>query len=179
MTARRAWLIGGVGAAAALAGIGGALWRETRGTTAGSEADATPDASLWALRFTRPEGGELALADFRGRPLLLNFWATWCPPCVRELPLLDSFQRAQAGRGWQVIGLAVDAPTPVREFLRRTPLGFPVGLAGLEGTTLSRQLGNANGGLPFSVFLARDGRIRDRQLGELDPATLQRWSSLA
>jgi thiol-disulfide isomerase/thioredoxin len=169
MSSRRAWLIGGVGAAGALAGIGGALWRET--------ARQPADEGFWALRFPTPDGGELSLADYRGRPLLLNFWATWCPPCVRELPLLDRFQRAQAGRGWQVIGLAVDGPTPVREFLRRTPLGFPVGLAGLEGTQLSRRLGNSNGGLPFSVAFGRDGRPRDRQLGELDEAVLQRWAA--
>lgn len=167
---RRSWLIGGVGAAAALAGLGGALWRDR---AAGEAADP----ALWALRFPRPERGELALADFRGRPLLLNFWATWCPPCVRELPMLDRFHRAQPADGWQVVGIAVDGPTPVREFLRRTPLAFPVGLAGLDGTTLSRQLGNVQGALPFSVALGRDGRVKARQLGELDEATLQRWQS--
>lgn len=174
MTARRAWLMGGVGAAAALAGLGGALWRETQGG-AGNVADE----AAWALRFPQPDGGELALARFRGRPLLINFWATWCPPCVRELPLLDAFQRAQAGRGWQVVGLAVDGPTPVREFLRRTPLGFPIGLAGFDGTALSRQWGNAGGGLPFSVAFDRAGRLRERQLGELSEPVLQRWAELA
>ncbi len=169
--ARRGWLIGGVGAAAALAGLGGALWRDR---AAGGEAI---DPALWALRFPRPEGGELALADFRGRPLLLNFWATWCPPCVRELPMLDRFHRAQPADGWQVIGIAVDGPTPVREFLRRTPLAFPIGLAGLDGTSLSRALGNVQGALPFSVVLGRDGRLKERQLGELDEARLQRWQS--
>jgi thiol-disulfide isomerase/thioredoxin len=166
---RRNWLIGGVGAAAALAGLGGALWRDR--STGGERVDP----ALWALRFPRPEGGELVLAQFLGRPLLLNFWATWCPPCVRELPMLDRFHRAQPADGWQVIGLAVDGPTPVREFLRRTPLGFPVGLAGLDGTSLSRQLGNAAGGLPFSVAFGRDGRLKERQLGELDEARLKIW----
>jgi thiol-disulfide isomerase/thioredoxin len=163
---RRGWMVGAVGAAAAL---GGAVWyqRDQPGEDAGV---------LWALRFPRPDGGELVLAELRGRPLLVNFWATWCPPCVRELPLLDRFAQGQPADGWRVVGLAVDSPTPVREFLRRTPLAFPVGLAGLDGTTLARQLGNTGGGLPFSVALDRAGRLRERHLGELNAATLQSWT---
>jgi len=167
MISRRTGLIVGVGAAAALAGLGGALWWERRGAEA--------HAPIWSLKFPTPDGGVLALADHRGQRVLINFWATWCPPCVRELPLLDSFQRQQAGRGWRVIGLAVDGPTPVREFLQRVPLGFPVGLAGLDGTSLSRSLGNSSGGLPFSVAFDTQGRLRERHLGELTAADLQRW----
>lgn len=165
---RRHWLAGGVGLAAA---VGGAAWYQSRG----GSADPALEAQVWALRFPRPEGGELALAALRGRPLLINFWATWCPPCVRELPLLDRFVQGQGAGGWQVVGIAVDGPTPVREFLRRTPLGFPVGLAGLEGTTLVRQLGNPGGGLPFSVALDRAGRLRERHLGELSESILRDW----
>lgn len=165
---RRGWLAGGIGA---LAGLGGALWYRRRG----AEPDDALARMIWSLRFPRPEGGELVLADLRGRPLLINFWATWCPPCIRELPLLDRFVQAQGPDGWRVVGIAVDGPTPVREFLRRTPLGFPVGLAGLEGTTLVRQLGNPGGGLPFSVGLDRAGRLRERRLGELSDDDLRQW----
>jgi len=165
---RRAWLLGGVGAAAALAGLGGALWRESRQGV---------DPTFWAQRFPTPQGGEIALADFRGRPLLVNFWATWCPPCVREMPLLDRFHRAQAARGWQVFGLAVDGPTPVREFIARAPVSYPIGLAGLGGTTLSRELGNASGGLPYTVVLDAAGHLRERHLGELGEEVLQAWAA--
>jgi thiol-disulfide isomerase/thioredoxin len=171
MSGRRSWLVAGVGVVAAGAGLGWALRRHTTG-----DAPGVAEA-LWSLRFPQPGGGELALADFRGRPLLINFWATWCPPCVRELPLLDRFARAQPANGWQVVGLAVDGPTPVREFLQRSPLGFPIGLAGLDGTTLSRQLGNTQGALPFSVAFDARGRLRERQLGEVDDALLKRWTS--
>ncbi|MBC7717365.1 MAG: TlpA family protein disulfide reductase, partial [Pseudorhodobacter sp.] len=81
------------------------------------------------------------MADLRGKPLLLNFWATWCPPCVKEMPLLDAFYQTHRARGWQVVGLAVDSPTPVRAFLERVPVSFPIGLAGMEGSELSRALG--------------------------------------
>jgi thiol-disulfide isomerase/thioredoxin len=164
---RRGWLAAGVGMAA---GLGGAVWYQR------ADPDRALADGLWALRFPRPDGGELVLADLRGRPLLVNFWATWCPPCVRELPLLDRFVQAQGPGGWQVVGIALDGPTPVREFLRRTPLGFSVGLAGLAGTTLVRELGNPAGGLPFSVALDGAGRLRQRHLGELNDAILSEWA---
>jgi thiol-disulfide isomerase/thioredoxin len=167
MSPRRRWILGGVGAVGALAGVGGALWRE--------QTTAPPDEELWSLRFDTPRGGSLKLADYRGQRLLINFWATWCPPCVRELPLLDQFHREHNASGWQVVGLAVDASSAVREFLTRLPLGFPIGMAGLEGIALSRRLGNPAGGLPFSVAFDVDGRLRERHLGELSQATLQQW----
>jgi thiol-disulfide isomerase/thioredoxin len=165
---KRRWLIGGVGAAAALAGGGWAWWRERE----------TPgDGGLWAMRFERPGGGELVMAGLRGRPLLLNFWASWCVPCVKEMPQLDRFARDFAPQGWQVIGLAIDSSTPVREFLGRVPVGFPVGLAGLEGADLSRRLGNTRGGLPFTVLFGRDGQPFQRKVGETHYDELARWAS--
>jgi thiol-disulfide isomerase/thioredoxin len=115
------------------------------------------------------------LADLKGQPLILNFWATWCAPCVKEMPLLDGFYREHRARGWQVVGLAVDSPTPVREFLGKLPVSFPIGLAGLNGVELSRSLGNPSGALPFSVLFDRGGRAVVRKLGLLKPADLADW----
>lgn len=166
---RRTWMLGAAGAAAALAGAAGFVWRER--ASAGERFDA-----LWGLTFPRPEGGELKMADLRGRPLLLNFWATWCTPCVKEMPELDRFAREFGGRGWQVVGLAVDGPTPVREFLQRLKIGFPIGLAGFDGTELSRQLGNAQGALPFTVIFDSAGRVAQRKLGQTHFEELSGWS---
>ena len=166
---RRTLALGGAAVLAALGGAGAALWRQRL-------AAAAAPAEFWSLRFDRPDGSELALAALRGQPLLLNFWATWCAPCVTELPLLDRFQREQRGRGWQVVGLAVDSPTPVREFLLKQPLGILVGLAGLNGVELARSLGNAQGGLPFSVVFDRDGAVFARKLGALGEVDLQGWA---
>jgi thiol-disulfide isomerase/thioredoxin len=139
-------------------------------------AAVDPLQALWPLRFERPEGGELALAEWRGKPVLLNFWATWCPPCVKEMPMLDAFQRQHAAAGWQVIGLAVDGPTPVREFLGNVPVSFPIGLAGLDGVSLARSLGNSSGALPFTLVLGRDGQVRHTKLGALTQAELDGWA---
>ena len=108
--------------------------------------------------------------------MVLNFWATWCAPCVRELPALDEFQRSHRAKGWQVVGLAIDSPTPVRKFLARRPVSIAIGLAGFEGTDLARRLGNAQGLLPFTAVLDRAGKVRHRKLGETKVEELARWA---
>lgn len=92
--------------------------------------------------------------------------------------MLDEFFRRHRDQGWQVLGLAIDQPSAVRSFLARRPLAFPIGLAGLGGTELTRQLGNTSGGLPFSVLFDRSGRVVDRKLGQLKPDDLERWRLL-
>ena len=172
-------LLAGAAGTAALAGVGLALWQQHR-----SGAKAAPGVSddlspLWALRVDRPEGGQLALASLRGKPLLINFWATWCAPCLREMPEIDRFHREFGPRGWQVLGLAIDGLAPVREFLVRVKIGFPIGLAGLDGTDLIYRLGNPQGGLPFSVMIAANGQLLHRKLGATDFAELAAWAAKA
>jgi thiol-disulfide isomerase/thioredoxin len=159
----------GAGALAAAAGAGFAWWRSH------GRAEALA-ADLWSLRFDAPAGAPFELGRFRGKPLLLNFWATWCPPCVREMPALDRFNREFSPRGWQVLGLAADRPEPVREFLFRTPVGYTIGLAGFAGIDLSRQLGNLSGGLPFTVLVDAAGRIAHRHSGETHFEQLMAWA---
>jgi len=168
---RRALLT--VGAVAAMAGAGVAWWRwrPQDAVVAGLQA-------FWAQQFERPEGGVLDMGHFRGRPLMVNFWATWCPPCVEELPLLDAFWRQHADKGIQMVALAIDQPSAVRRFLERQPLSIPVGLAGLQGTALTQSLGNARGGLPFSLFFLKDGGIYRQKLGQVDSRDLTQWLSV-
>ena len=169
---RRAGLMAGVALAAGAAGLGGAWWqrRSSPGSGTGSASN-----DIRAASFPRPDGGALRLPDFDGHMLLLNFWATWCPPCVTELPLLESFHRDPAARGWRVVGLAVDQAPPVAEFLTRHPVSFPIGLAGLEGVSWSRRLGNTTGALPFTVVFDRQGAAFDRKLGVVTPEDLAVW----
>ena len=158
------------GVAAAAAGAGLAWWRL-------QVQDSQPEAvqALWAQQFQTPAGEPLSLAAFKGKPLLLNFWATWCPPCVEELPMIEAFWQEHAAKGLQVVGLAIDQPSAVRRFLERQPLTFPVALAGMVGTELSKSLGNSTGSLPFSVFFAADGRVFAKKLGQLTRDDLSGW----
>lgn len=169
---RRTVLYAGVAAAAGLAGAGVA-WRKW-------SADASDrDASvLWPLSFGTPTGGTLEMRALHGKPLLLNFWATWCAPCVEEMPLLDAFFRESNASGWQVVGLAIDQPSAVRAFLGRTPVSYPVGLAGLGGSELSKQLGNLAGALPFTVVIGAAGEVLQRKIGRVTNAELAHWRKL-
>jgi thiol-disulfide isomerase/thioredoxin len=172
---RRRWLLGGAAAAAAFAGIGFGWWRT--GAPPAAHRLATPQAApagLWEQRFERPAGGELVMAHLRGKPVLLNFWATWCAPCVAEMPMLDTFQREHAG--WQVVGLAVDNPEPVRDFVAQRKIEFAIGLVGFGGADLARDLGNTAGALPYSVVFDRSGTVQYKKLGALKPDDLAHWA---
>lgn len=166
---RRSWLA--VAAAAGAAGAATAWWRYQPTAAEPSALDG-----LWPLSMDDPQGRPVVLSAFRGQPLLLNFWATWCPPCVEELPLLSRFSQDHQGMGWQVLGLAVDQPAAVRRFLQAAPVAFPVAMAGLAGTDLARSLGNATGGLPFTVFIDAQGGIAARKLGKLSGGDLAEWA---
>ena len=170
---RRRALYAGVAAAAALGGAGLAWWRlQPRAVQVGAEQ------ALWTQAFDTPEGAQLAMGAFAGKPLVLNLWATWCPPCVEELPLLNTFHRENKVKGWQVVGLAIDQPSSVRKFLARLPLDFPVGLAGLGGSELGRSLGNLTGGLPFTVVFGADGRVLHRKMGQVTSQDLRGWAAM-
>jgi thiol-disulfide isomerase/thioredoxin len=163
---RRLWL--GTALAAAAGGAGVAWWRaQPQGTPA-------PD-TLWTLELQRPQGDSLKLSQLQGAPLLVNFWATWCPPCVKEMPALDRFSRDFVARGGRVLGVAIDGVAPVRDFLQRHPVSYDVVLAGLAGSELMRQLGNQAGVLPFTALIDAQGFIRHRKPGETTQEELSRW----
>ncbi len=172
---RRA-LFAGCGLAAAAAGASLSWWHSRPLT---QPLDASTSPGLWSLRFARPEGGELVMAQLRGRPLVLNFWATWCPPCIREMPQLSRFAREFGPAGWQVVGLAADSAEPVRRFLQKLPIDFPVGLAGAQALELSRELGNAQGALPFTAMFDASGRKMQQRLGETHFDELAQWAQPA
>lgn len=133
-------------------------------------------AAFWQQQFDTPKGGQLSLAKAQGKPILINFWATWCPPCVKEMPELDRFHREFTPKGWAVIGLAIDGPTPVKEFLAKVAVGFDLGLAGFGGTELAQALGNESGGLPFSVMIDAQGKVRHRKMGATHFEELATWA---
>jgi thiol-disulfide isomerase/thioredoxin len=171
---RRRLLYAGVAAAAGLSGVGLALWKNS-----GAGGAEGVDPSLWQRKFETPTGDSLELQRFRGQLLVVNFWATWCPPCVEEMPLLDRFYRENSSNGWQIVGLALDKPDSVRRFLRDSPVSYVIGLAESGGVELNRSLGNLSGGLPFSVVIGRDEQIVQRKIGRLSSTDLDAWAKFA
>ena len=141
-----------------------------QGTLVLEEGAKRPDAELRRL-----DGSTAKLSDFDGRPLLINFWATWCPPCIEELPLLDAVHQRSGADGLQVIGIALDDPAAVEKFLGELPVEFPMFLAQPGRVDLSTTLGNANSVLPYSVLIDAEGHIAKRKFGAFSEASLREW----
>lgn len=177
---RLAWAAS-VGVCMASGGVGGWWWRE-RKLQAGIEDGTRVSDAVWQAQVPAPDGRLVSLAAFKGRPLLINFWATWCPPCVEEMPLLDRFAREQGGRGpqgVQVLAIAADRMEPVQKFLQQNQLTLPVAVGGADALQLGRLCGNISGSLPFSVLFDAQQNVLQRKLGKLSPADLAIWGEKA
>ncbi len=174
---RRASVLAGLGVAvlAGAAGWGVNTWLRNGGFSGvGSLSEAAQNA-LWSASFDQPNGPPLVMSSFKSKPLVLNFWATWCQPCIAEMPLLDAYYKQNAAKGVQVLGLAIDQPSAVVHFLSQRPVSYPIGLAGLVGPELSKTLGDEQGGLPFTLVLGAHGQLLHRHLGRLHEADIAQW----
>jgi peroxiredoxin len=139
-----------------------------------------PDASLIgqplpALQLRDLDGKPHALTDYRGQRVLLNFWASWCGPCLQEIPALALAQKKFAGQGALVVGIAMDEPARVRAFVAAHPLGYPLLLGQLAEPSTTLQLGDRTETLPYSVLVGADGRIIALHDGALSAAQMARW----
>ncbi|HEX6320453.1 MAG TPA: TlpA disulfide reductase family protein [Burkholderiales bacterium] len=160
---RDALILGAVAlGAAAVGGVVGALALQARSGA----------ADLLASRFPDLAGQSRQLLEWQGRSLVCNFWATWCAPCREEIPLLNAAQHKYVDKGIQVVGIAIDNAANVSEFGKSVKIAYPVLLAGSAAIELMRSLGNASGGLPFTVLLDRRGRLVGRKLGAFSAADL-------
>ena len=128
-----------------------------------------------ALDLPDLQGNMHALADYRGHRVLLNFWASWCGPCLDELPALDRMQAKFGENGSIVLGIAMDEPARVRAFLVDHPVRFPILLGRMEPPSTSLLWGNSGEILPYSVLIGADGRVIATHRGPLDAALLDDW----
>ncbi len=155
---RRSLLAGAVAAAAGAAGVGVALLRRSRAD--GSEA-------LQRARFLDLQGRTRSLDEWSRNFLLVNFWATWCAPCLEEIPMLGQLRRAHQHKSFEIVGIAIDQATKVAEMSARLSIEYPILLADVQGLQLLRELGNASGGLPYTVLLNPGLRPSETKLGAL------------
>ena len=123
--------------------------------------DKLPDITLANL-----EGKPTALASFAGRPLMVNFWATWCAPCRREIPLLNKIRMQRKSQNAEIVGIAVDFKDEVLAFVKKTPISYPVLMGEEDGLAAAEAFGMGMG-LPFSVFVDSQNRILTIKVGEL------------
>ena len=115
---------------------------------------------------------------YAGRPLLINVWASWCGPCIDEMPELQRFANSQGATGTQVIGLALDTPEAIQDFLTRVPVDYPILVDTPGPADASVWLGNRKGVLPYSVLVAADGKIVKQKIGPFAHGEIEGWAKL-
>jgi thiol-disulfide isomerase/thioredoxin len=118
------------------------------------------------IRLTGTDGAVHRVADWKGRPLVINFWATWCEPCLREIPLLKALRREHTADRLEIVGIAVDYPDDVRKYARAHGIDYPL-LIGEQGGLEAASAFGMEPALPFSVFADRQGRVVTLRVGEL------------
>jgi thiol-disulfide isomerase/thioredoxin len=171
MSGRRSLLgLAAAGLVAALAGVAVSRWSSRGGAQSAAAAQA-----LFSAVLPDATGAPQPLSQWRGRPLVVNFWATWCAPCVEEMPDLQRIRGEYRSRGVEVIGIGIDSAARIRAFRDQHGIAFPLLVAGVEGSELGRQLGNTEGALPYTVLFDPEGRLVRRKLGQIRPAELRRW----
>jgi len=158
---RRELLVLSAAGAAALA-AGGIVGAVAIQATSGA-------GKLLSASFSDLSGQPRRLSEWRGRVVLFNFWATWCAPCREEMPLLNS---AAQKYGFSAVGIGIDSAAKIREFATNYGIRYEMLVAGVEAIQLMKDLGNASGGLPFTLVLDRPGRVARRKLGPLSEAEL-------
>lgn len=166
---RVGWLAAAIAAIALAAGFSLAS-RHFSTSGAGMSAEA-----FFARTFNDLDGQPVAMARWQDRIVVVNFWATWCPPCVEEMPDLQRVHDEYEARGVTVVGLGIDSPSALKRFRDEHGLSLPLYAAGASGSELGRVLGNPSGALPYTILVDRKGRIVQARLGQVQPAELRRW----
>ncbi|MEY2777077.1 MAG: hypothetical protein RLY30_1175 [Pseudomonadota bacterium] len=165
---RRAFLWPTLLIVALLAGIAAGVWRYA--------PDPAPRAD-WFFLLDAPnsQGQTEQLGKHRGLLTVVNFWATWCPPCIEEMPELSQFHSELSASGVKVIGIAVDSPSSVREFLAARPVSYPSFTLGASGSELARKLGAPADALPYTALITEKGEVVKQKMGKITGEELRKW----
>lgn len=170
MTTNRRTLLT-LGTAAIAATAAGAWFADRRLSPQPPADDVVGD--FLATQFNDGAGQPQPMSAYRGRLLVLNFWATWCPPCIEEIPELSAMQPAFTAANAQILGIGVDSAANIAEFARKTEMAYPVLVTGAAGVEWARRFGDLAGALPYTVVITPDGKIAETILGRIRADTLR------
>ena len=167
---RRQWImISGISLLALLAGIFSSQWISKTGLASDPSIKA-----FFANSWQTPDGKTANSENWREKVLVVNFWASWCPPCVEEMPTLDKIAQEYSAKNVLIVGIGIDSPSNIREFLQKTPVSYPIVIGSLEGSNLSKQMGNAQGALPYTVVINPKGKSIYTKLGKITEDELKK-----
>jgi thiol-disulfide isomerase/thioredoxin len=166
---KNAALFGGV---AILFAVFGIFFANQRLSPAPAQSSAV--STFLSQSMKDADGQEQHLGQWKDRALVVNFWATWCAPCVDEMPELSALQQEISAQNIQILGIGIDSASNIADFARKYRIGYPLYVGGMSGSELSRALGNQGGGLPFTVIIGRDGQVKKTYLGRLKMEELRK-----
>ena len=160
---RRQWIIiAAISLLALLAGVATSQWIYKTGLASDPAVKA-----FFANSWQAPDGKTVDTQKWQEKVLVVNFWASWCPPCVEEMPTLDKLQQEFLQQNVLFVGIGIDSPSNIREFLSNTPVSYPIVIGGLEGSNLAKQLGNSQGALPYTIIINAKGKATYSKLGKI------------
>ena len=164
-------ILGVVGLLSLLLGWGvGSLFDKTA-LSSKSQIGSSGENALWAeflsTPWKNPEGAAIDTSTWAGKTVVLNFWGSWCPPCVEEMPMLARLSDEFKSQNVLFVGIGIDSPSNIREFLKKMPIPYPIAIGGLDGSNWAKRLGNEAGGLPFTIIVAPNGSSKITKLGKI------------
>tara|TARA_R110001599_G_scaffold64023_3_gene179129 strand:+ start:767998 stop:768519 length:522 start_codon:yes stop_codon:yes gene_type:complete len=159
------------GAVAIICVVAGLYFGARHHSPAPAEASAVD--AFFQQRLIDPDEQAQALSQWRGKALVVNFWATWCAPCVEEMPELAQLHAELAPKNIHILGIGIDSASNIKQFAANYQINYPLYVGGVNSTDVSRKLGNPTGGLPFTVLIDAKGEVKKTYLGRLSMAQLR------